>query len=115
MILFGAVVQGRQQQSSTAGSTIGFRRGLKKAHMTDIRKPFERACVDGDVPNFRIHDLRHSFCALPVLNGGTLYEAQQLLGHKDSATTLRYAHLSQDALKVATEKVAAQIDKVGGV
>ncbi|MCK4622699.1 MAG: tyrosine-type recombinase/integrase [Desulfuromonadales bacterium] len=83
--------------------------------MTDIRKPFERACVDGDVPNFRIHDLRHSFCALPVLNGGTLYEAQQLLGHKDSATTLRYAHLSQDALKVATEKVAAQIDKVGGV
>ena len=87
--------------------------------MTDIRKPFERACVDGDVPNFRIHDLKHSFChsfcVLLVSNGGTLYEAQQLLGHKGSATTLRYAHLSQDALKVATEKVAAQIDKVEGI
>lgn len=46
--------------------------------------------------NFRIHDLRHSYASRLVSCGESLYVVQQLLGHADPRTTMRYAHLSMD-------------------
>ncbi len=57
------------------------------------------------LPEFRIHDLRHSFASFLVNAGRSLYEVQQLLGHADIRTTSRYAHLSQDRLREAVEMV----------
>ncbi len=85
--------------------------GAKKPHLTEVRKTFSGACQEGGIGDFHLHDLRHSFGAMVVSNGGTLYEAQQLLGHLDQTTTLRYAHLSQDALRKASQRVAEQIEK----
>ncbi len=33
------------------------------------------------------------------MGGGTLYDAQALLGHRTAAMTVRYAHLSPDHMK----------------
>lgn len=57
------------------------------------------------LPEFRIHDLRHSFASFLVNAGRSLYEVQQLLGHADIRTTSRYAHLSRDRLREAVEMV----------
>lgn len=57
------------------------------------------------LPEFRIHDLRHSFASFLVNAGRSLYEVQQLLGHADIRTTSRYAHLSRDTLRDAVEVV----------
>lgn len=57
------------------------------------------------LPEFRIHDLRHSFASFLVNAGRSLYEVQQLLGHADIRTTSRYAHLSRDTLREAVEVV----------
>lgn len=46
----------------------------------------------------RMHDLRHSFASFLVNNGRSLYEVQKLLGHSQTKTTQRYAHLSHDTL-----------------
>ena len=54
----------------------------------------------------RIHDLRHTFASLLVNAGHSLYEVQKLLGHSDPRTTMRYAHLGQASLLVATETVS---------
>jgi len=57
------------------------------------------------LPEFRIHDLRHSFASCLVNAGRSLYEVQELLGHADIKTTSRYAHLSRERLIEAVEMV----------
>lgn len=62
------------------------------------------------IPEFRIHDLRHSFASFLVNAGRSLYEVQQLLGHADIRTTSRYAHLSRERLMEAVETIPVRFD-----
>lgn len=48
------------------------------------------------IRKMRIHDCRHTYASLFVMNSGKLYDLKALLGHADMATTEKYAHLSQD-------------------
>jgi integrase len=66
--------------------------------------------VDG-LASVRIHDLRHTFASLAVAVGSTLYVVKEALGHADSRTTERYAHLTNDPLRSMSEKVAARLGK----
>jgi integrase len=52
-----------------------------------------------------IHKLRHTFASKLVMKGVPLYDVQKLLGHKDSQTTMIYAHLSPDYLKESVKKL----------
>ena len=61
----------------------------------------------GDV---RIHDLRHSFASVGVSGGAALFLMSKLLGHKHAATTQRYAHLADDPVKAAADKIANSIE-----
>jgi len=65
-------------------------------------------------PTLRLHDLRHSYASLAVMNGETLYMTGKLLGHRHAGSTQRYAHLSDDYLLEAAERVAAAILERGG-
>ena len=56
----------------------------------------------GDV---RLHDLRHSYASVAILNGATVPTIARLLGHNDTATTLKYTHLNQTAVRAAVEAV----------
>ncbi len=47
------------------------------------------------------HSLRHSFASWSVMAGTPLYIVGKALGHKTSAMTQRYAHLSPDSQKAA--------------
>lgn len=66
---------------------------------------WNNARVRAGLPDFRIHDLRHSFASYLVNAGRSLYEVQELLGHADIKTTSRYAHLSRERLISAVEVV----------
>lgn len=57
----------------------------------------------------RIHDLRHSFASVGVSGGSGLFLIGKLLGHSHVATTQRYAHLADDPLKAAADKIAASV------
>ena len=50
------------------------------------------------LPDVRMHDLRHSAASNMVNSGQTLYAVAKVLGHRQTRTTERYAHLSQAAL-----------------
>jgi integrase len=54
---------------------------------------------------FRIHDLRHSFASHAIMSGETLFSTSRLLGHSRVQMTARYAHLADDALLAAAEKI----------
>ena len=83
------------------------RQGTRKGHLFDLRKPFQKACEEAGIENFRTHDLRHTFASVAVRSGASLFDVQKLLGHQDIAMTQRYAHLSDAGLKRATEGVSA--------
>lgn len=57
----------------------------------------------------RIHDLRHSFASVGVAGGSGLYLVGKLLGHGHVATTSRYAHLHDDPLAAAAEKISGAV------
>jgi len=50
------------------------------------------------IPDFRLHDARHSYASTLVNAGVSLYEVQRLLGHAHIRTTERYSHLQQSRL-----------------
>ena len=70
---------------------------------------WDRIRKNAGIPDVRIHDLRHNFASLLINSGRSLYEVQKLLGHADISTTQRYAHLTQDTLRDATEVVSNNI------
>jgi integrase len=51
------------------------------------------------IPDFRFHDMRHTFATRLVQRGVDLYKVQRLLGHKTSLMTQRYAHHSPESLR----------------
>lgn len=60
-------------------------------------------------PTARLHDLRHTYASLLITGGATLPTVGALLGHSQPATTARYAHLHDGALREATEMVGAVV------
>ena len=63
----------------------------------------------------RLHDLRHSFASIGVVDGLSLPIIGALLGHKHSATTARYAHLAAGPLRTANEAVGTKIATAMGI
>lgn len=61
---------------------------------TDIRSAWEAAVKRADISDLRFHDLRHSCASYLVMNGASLAEIAEVLGHKTLAMVKRYAHLS---------------------
>lgn len=58
----------------------------------------------------RIHDLRHSFASAALNSGTPLAIVGALLGHSDTRTTQRYAHVSDAALRRAVESTGRAQD-----
>jgi len=58
----------------------------------------------------RIHDLRHSFASAGIAGGATLFLIGKVLGHAHAATTHRYAHLADDPVKAAADRISSSID-----
>lgn len=59
--------------------------------------------------DLRLHDLRHSYASHAVMQGESLMITGRLLGHRNTATTERYAHLTDHFLLEAAERVADRI------
>jgi len=60
-----------------------------------------------DLPEVRIHDLRHTFASLLVSGGASLEMIGKLLGHSQMQTTQRYAHLMDSPLRAGVDAVAS--------
>ena len=63
----------------------------------------------GLADDLRLHDLRHTFASQALMQGETLIMTGKLLGHRNAATTERYAHLEDRFLLDAAKRVAQEI------
>jgi integrase len=75
--------------------------------LVTIKTAWARICRDAELDSVRIHDLRHSFASVLAGCGASLQLIGSLLGHTQVATTMRYAHLADDARRAAVERVGA--------
>lgn len=57
----------------------------------------------------RLHDLRHTFASALASGGASLPLIGSLIGHATITTTMRYAHLADDARREAVERVGALV------
>jgi integrase len=73
----------------------------------DLRYAWRRICKVAGITGLRIHDLRHSHASYLAGAGYSLPIIGALLGHVVPATTARYAHLLNDPLQEATNRVGA--------
>lgn len=75
----------------------------------NIKDPWSAIRDAAGLPEVRIHDLRHSFASVGAGGGMSLPVIGALLGHRDTATTARYAHLSDDPLRAAVDVIGGKI------
>lgn len=66
-----------------------------KTQPIDLRFPWEEALKKAGIKDFKFHDLRHSTASYLAMNGASLAEIAEVLGHKTLAMVKRYAHLSE--------------------
>jgi integrase len=85
--------------------------GRPMDHDNFVSRYFDKDVVEAKVKVIRPHDLRHTGTTLMIAEGVDLRTVQEICGHKDIATTMRYAHLLGDS----TKKVARAFSVVPGV
>ena len=57
----------------------------------------------------RLHDLRHSFASQAVLQGIPIPVVARLLGHRNLSMTFRYAHVRDQDVEAAAERIGTAI------
>ncbi len=77
--------------------------------IANLQKVWETLRQRAEMPELRLHDLRHSFASFAVAGGATLYMVGKVLGHKQSRTTEIYAHLAADPVRAVADRAAKQI------
>ena len=78
-------------------------------HLVNIQKPWVRIRARAGLADVRIHDLRHTFASVGAGLGESLYMVGNLLGHTQSATTQKYAHLDDGPVRDLNERIAREI------
>ena len=60
---------------------------------------------EAGIEDVRLHDLRHTMASHAVMNGVPVPVVSRLLGHSNVRMTLRYAHLADNEIEAAAERV----------
>ena len=79
------------------------------SHLRSLQAVWNRVRDLAKLDDVRIHDLRHTYASVGVNAGQNLPVIGRLLGHTKVTTTQRYAHLSDDPARDATEQIGATI------
>ena len=79
----------------------------------DLRKAYAGALRSAGITEFTWHDLRHCTASYLAMNGASLAEIAEILGHKTLQMVKRYAHLSDGHVSSVIESMNAKI--FGGV
>lgn len=80
--------------------------GQSALYPVDIKKSWENAIKIANLTDFRFHDLRHSAASYLAMDGASITDIAEVLGHKTLQMVKRYSHLSE----AHTKKVVASMN-----
>jgi integrase len=75
----------------------------------ELKLAWEEIRRVAELEGVRLHDLRHTVASRSQHSGHSLLVTGALLGHRNLATTKKYAHLIDDPLREAADRVGAEI------
>jgi len=84
-------------------------RGPRGTRLKSINRTWENIRDAAEIPDVRLHDLRHSFASDALMCGVPLAVVGEMLGHKHARTTQRYAHLANHVVRQGLEVATARI------
>lgn len=130
----GTTKSGKMRRVPIFDSVLGVLKGMKLRRGADVllwpggkpgkplsqpavRAPFKRALDHAGISSkMRLHDLRHSFASLFLIDGGDIFRLSRILGHSSVTITERtYAHLKPDAYEADYGRVAFRMPGDGVV
>lgn len=82
--------------------------GRDAANMTHFNSAWRAVVESAKLRDLHFHDLRHTFASRLVKRGASLAVVQELLGHADIATTMRYSHVDDEMRAAAVASLAAK-------
>lgn len=77
--------------------------GTPMDHDNFVDRVFEQDIREAGIKRIRFHDLRHTGTTLMIADGLNLKTVQEICGHKDISTTMKYVHLLGDSIKNAAK------------
>ncbi len=102
-----AAIVRQRQMLVPRGSPWLFPGDVPGQPVKEIRRFWIQIQKEVGIPDVRIHDLRHTFASLLVSGGASLEMIGKLLGHSQTQTTQRYAHLMDSPLRAGVDAVAS--------
>lgn len=79
------------------------------APRADLKRPWQVIARHAGLDGVRLHDLRHTYASVGAGSGLGLPIIGKLLGHAESRTTERYAHLDNDPLRKAANAIGGTL------
>ncbi len=73
---------------------------------TVFERFWRRVRKEAGIADVRLHDCRHTYASIAIMQGETVTAVARLLGHNDAQTTLKYVHLSDRSAREATDALA---------
>lgn len=102
-LLDGLPRVGRYVIASTSAGT------KEEKPRADVNRLWRAVCRVAGIEGTRLHDLRHSNAAVGAGAGLSLHQIGGLLGHTQSRTTARYAHLAADPQRRAADLIGNEV------
>lgn len=106
----GAALRALEQAPRQEGNPYVCPGDREGCHLVGLRKIWYRLRERAGLDDVRIHDLRHSYASVGAGGGFALPILGALLGHSQPQTTARYAHLADDPLRQAAERISGEIE-----
>jgi len=69
--------------------------GKRKDSLAFLRGKVYKIIKQIGLKDFTVHDMRHTFASYAAMNGASLLDISELLGHKSLTMSKRYSHLTQ--------------------
>lgn len=81
----------------------------RKPVVGSVEHVWQRVRVEANLPDLRLHDVRHTVGTYSGQAGHNAFVVRDLLGHKTLAMTGRYVERDHDPLRQAADEVSARI------
>jgi integrase len=81
------------QRFNKQDNSLVFDSEVKPGRAYCFTKPWKKALKQAEIADFTFHSLRHTCASYLAMNGASLLEIADVLGHKQIQMTKRYSHL----------------------